>query len=152
MSKLTGPQIAECSTWLSIVSKLFGTRMSILLEPHGLTQGQFSILNHLTRQRLEGGSRISEIAAAVEVEQPAVTKTIAKFRNMGLVEIVGSPTDKRAKLVSPTPAAGQLLGEIYRDMGPDLFQVFGSLADGDVDELTKMLKQLGRWLDQNRLG
>lgn len=151
MSKLTGPLIAECSTWLSIVSKLFGTRMGVLLEPHNLTQGQFSILHHITRQRIAGGSRVSEIAAAVEVEQPAVTKTLAKFQNMGLVEIVASKTDKRSKLVSATPAADQLLGAIYQDIGPDLHTVFSALDDDAIAIFAQQLKQLGLWLDANRL-
>lgn len=153
MSPLTGPQIAECSTWLTIVSKLFGTRMQILLERHDLTVGQFSILNHLMRHQGEGaGVRISDIAAAVEVEQPAVTKTVAKFQTMGLVEINSSPKDKRAKLVHVTPAAGPLLGKIYQDIGPDLMQAFSSLEPEGVGQLTQLLKQLGRWLDTNRLG
>jgi MarR family transcriptional regulator, transcriptional regulator for hemolysin len=151
MSTLTGPLVAECSTWLSIVSKLFSTRMGVLLEPHGLTQGQFSILHHVVRQPQGSDSRVSEIAAAVEVEQPAVTKTLAKFQNMGLIEMTPSATDKRAKLVKATPQAGQLLGKIYQDIGPDLFQVFNALEDTDLDVFITQLTTLGRWLDENRL-
>ena len=151
MDKLTGPLVAECSTWLSIVSKLFGTRMGVLLEPHGLTPGQFSILHHITRQQLEGGSRVSEIAAAVEVEQPAVTKTLAKFQNMGLIEMTPSTTDKRAKVVKARPEAGQLLGKIYQDIGPDLFQVFNVLDVKEIETFAQQLKTLAQWLDANRL-
>lgn len=151
MTHLTGPLVAELSTWLSIVSKLFGTRMGRLLDPHGLTQGQFSILHHITRQRLPGGMRVSDIAAAVEVEQPAVTKTLAKFQNMGLVEITSDAKDKRAKAVVATPAAGALLGAIYADIGPDLMQVFQSVDPDEVETLAHHLKQLGQWLDKNRL-
>lgn len=151
MTSLTGPEVAECSTWLTIVAKLFGTRMQLLLEPHDLTQGQFSILHHITRQPPGQGVRISDIAAAVEVEQPAVTKTIAKFQIMGLVESIASPKDKRAKLVTATPAAGMLLGKIYQDIGPDLMKVFGAIDAGEVRMFTAQLKQLGQWLDANRL-
>jgi len=152
MSEIPGPVVAECATWLSIVSKLFGTRMAGLLAPHGLTPGQFSILHHIARPTIAGGNRISEIAAAVEVEQPAVTKTITKFRSMGLVQVTDSKTDKRVKLVNPTPKAGELLQEIYADIGPDLAQVFGALDMGAVKAFSTQLKQLGQWLDDNRLG
>lgn len=151
MTHLTGPLVAECSTWLTIVSKLFGTRMQLLLEPHGLTPGQFSILHHILRQPSGKGCRISDIAAAVEVEQPAVTKTIAKFQNMGLVEITASTSDKRAKLITAGPAAGALLGQIYQDIGPDLLNAFTSIGADDIQQFTALLKQLGTWLDQNRL-
>ncbi|PLS23193.1 MarR family winged helix-turn-helix transcriptional regulator [Neptunicoccus cionae] len=151
MAELTGPIVAECATWLSIVSKLFNTRMGELLAPHGLTPGQFSILHHLTRQRLEGEHSISQIAAAVEVEQPAVTKTISKFQNLGLVEIVAHPSDKRSKLVRPTPEADRLLGAIYQNIGPDLFKVFNSLNGTDIEGFAAQLKTLGQWMDKNRL-
>ncbi|AKS45534.1 DNA-binding transcriptional regulator, MarR family [Octadecabacter temperatus] len=126
--------------------------MATLLEPHGLTTGQFSILHHITRPAIGGGSRVSEIAAAVEVEQPAVTKALAKFQNLGLVEIVSHKSDKRAKVVSATPAAGALLGRIYQDIGPDLQKVFGSIDEAELEAFAKTLKQLGQWLDANRLG
>lgn len=151
MTPLTGPLVAECSIWLSIVGKLFATRMGVLLEPHGLTPSQFSILHHVTRQRLPGGHSITQIAVAVEVEQPAVTKTIAKFQNLGLVTIAGHPSDKRSKLVQATAAADALLGTIYQDMGPDLFKVFESLNGSDIAAFAAQLKTLGQWLDQNRL-
>jgi len=151
MTALTGPLVAECSTWLTIVTKLFGTRMQVLLEPHDLTQGQFSILHHIVRQPPGQGVRISDIAAAVEVEQPAVTKTIAKFQVMGFVETVASPKDKRAKLVIAKPEAGMLLGKIYQDIGPDLMQVFGAVDADGIVEFVAQLKQLGQWLDANRL-
>jgi len=151
VTALTGPLIAECSTWLSIVSKLFNTRMSVLLAPHQLTPSQFSILHHVTRQRLEGGHTISQIAAAVEVEQPAVTKTITKFQNMGLVEIEANSSDKRSKLVRATSKADRLLGTIYQEIGPDLFKVFDSLNGSDIATFAAQLKTLGQWLDKNRL-
>lgn len=151
MTALTGALIAECSTWLSIVSKLFNTRMGVLLAPHQLTPSQFSILHHVTRQRLEGGQSISQIAAAVEVEQPAVTKTMNKFQNMGLVKFDAHPSDKRSKIVRATSEADRLLEMIYQDIGPDLFKVFDSLNGSDIETFAAQLKTLGKWLDENRL-
>lgn len=151
MPQLTGPTIANLSIWLSIVSKLFNARMGVLLAPHGLTPGQFSILHHVTRQRISGGHSISQIASAVEVEQPAVTKTIAKFQNMGLVQLSAHPTDRRSKVVRAMPEADRLLGQIYQSIGPDLATVFNSLNGTDVDGFAAQLEALGKWLDHNRL-
>lgn len=151
MTPLTGPMIAECATWLSIVSKLFDTRMGHLLAPHGLTPSQFSILHHITRQRIDGGHSISQIAAAVEVEQPAVTKAVTKFQNMGLVNIDAHPSDRRSKIVRAKPEADMLIGTIYKTMGPDLSNVFSSLNGSDIERFAAQLKTLGQWLDKNRL-
>ncbi len=152
MSKLDAGLVTECATWLSIVAQLFGSRMNVLLEPHGLTPGQFSILHHIARQRIAGGMRVTDIAAAVEVGQPAVTKALAKFRNLGLIDLAGNPHDKRSRHVTPTPAAAELLDTIYRDIGPDLFRTFGAIDPDEVRNFATQLKKLGRWLDQNRLG
>ncbi len=151
MPKLTGAMVAECTTWLSIVSQLFGNRMSILLKPHGLTLGQFSILHHITRQKIGTGNRVSDIAAAVEVGQPAVTKALSKFRNMGLVAFGETLTDKRAKTVVALPAAGALLGTIYQDIGPELFRVFSVVDTEALEGFLSQLKVMGHWLDDNRL-
>lgn len=151
MTNLTGQIIAENATWLSIVSQLFSGRMSALLKPHGLTLGQFSILHHITRTKLTGGNRVSDIAEAVEVGQPAVTKALHKFRDMGLVEFKDSPSDKRATYVIARPEASELLNIIHKDIGPDLFQTFASLGDEEAAQLAQLLKQLGTWLDKNRL-
>ncbi len=151
MTKLTGPIIAENATWLSIVSQLFSNRMNTLLKPHGLTLGQFSILHHVARQKIPGGNRVSDIAAAVEVGQPAVTKALHKFQAMGLVDLKEGVTDKRSTNVIARPEASKLLDTIHKGIGPDLSQTFASLGDEEAAHFAKLLKQLGEWLDKNRL-
>ena len=151
MTGPSGPKIGECATWLSIVSQLYTTRMNALLAPHDLTLAQFGILHHIVRPENSGGSRISDIAAAVEVGQPAVTKAIAKFRTLGLVVLDESPGDKRSRIVRPTPLANQRLTEIRKSIGPDLGQMFGAMDQADFAIFAKSLKRLGMWLDQNRL-
>ena len=151
MSKPTGQVIAENATWLSIVTQLFGTRMVTLLKPHGLTLGQFGILHHVTQVPVNKSQRVSDIAAAVEVGQPAVTKALHKFQTMGLVRLDDDLADRRATLVFTLPEATALLGRIQQSIYPDLSDVFASLAAEDAQELARLLKALGQWLDQNRL-
>lgn len=151
MKKLTKELMGECATWLSIVSQLYTSRMNTHLEKHGLTLAQFSILHHMARPELGGGSRISDIASAVEVGQPAVTKTISKFENMGLVELVPVAGDQRVRCAKALPKAHMLIGEIRQSMGPDLFAAFSAIDDENIELFADSLKQFGRWLDQNRL-
>ena len=151
MSNPTDPVIAENATWLAIVSQLFSTRMNTLLKPHGLTLGQFSILHHIAARNLSRGNRVSDIAAAVEVGQPAVTKALHKFQVMGLVDLESGPSDKRSTHVVVRPVASELLDAIYKDIGPDLFRTFASLGDEDAARFAELLKRFGTWLDKNRL-
>ncbi|MEP1768585.1 MAG: MarR family winged helix-turn-helix transcriptional regulator [Sulfitobacter sp.] len=150
MSNLTPPMVGQTATWLSIVSQLFTTRMASLLEPHGLTPAQFNLLNHITRPDLQGGTRISDIAAAVEVNQPAVTKAAAKFQNMGLIDLIEDKHDKRVRIVKPRPEAQMLIGQIRQSIGPDLFTAFSAIDDDEIEGFLRNLKKLGGWLSDNR--
>lgn len=151
MKKTTPDMMGECATWLAIVSQLYTTRMNTLLADHGMTLPQFSILHHVANPRMQSGSRISDIANAVEVGQPAVTKTMAKFQNMGLVDLIEDPKDKRARHVQPLPKAMETVSQIRQSMGPDLFSVFSAIDEDRFEEFANGLKQLGQWLDKNRL-
>ena len=121
--------------------------MTNLPEPHSLTLGQVGILHHIVRQRSRGGSRISDIAAAVEVGQPAVTKALAKFRNMELVDFADSPTDKRSKIVTARDETTALPDSIHKDIGQDLFRTFSAIDVDEIEWFAMTLETLGGWLD-----
>lgn len=142
--------LREASIWLSIVSQLFVARMNRILEPHGMTLVQFSILNHLARRAIGVGNRIMEIAEAVEAGQPAVTKTVAKFEAMELVETYRVDGDQRSKHVRVLPKGKQALLAIQKDIGPALADMFGVLGDEEMRSSTESLRKLGKWLDENR--
>lgn len=143
-------QHGECATWLSIVSQLYGTRMARLLEPHGMTPAQFNILHHLARADREQGTRISDIAAAVEVNQPAVTKAIAKFEAMALVTLRDDADDKRAKRVTATQGTDALLSKIHSSLTPELAQMFEIFGAEELAQFSRTLQRLGQHLDQMR--
>lgn len=145
----------ELTMRLSIASQLFTSRMETLLESRGLTVAQFGILNHLAR--LQGADRqarplrISDIASAVEVNQPAVTKAVAKFEGMGLVTTEASPDDRRARLVRIAPSGIGLLVELRSLFGPDVRAWSTLWSPEEVDRFNRDLEKLARWLDANRL-
>lgn len=85
-----------------------------------------------------------------QLEQPAVTKALAKFQNMGLVELRPSTTDKRSKTVIATAKTGQLLGTIYQGIGPELHKTFSVIDPDNIEAFIKQLKQLGQWMEKNR--
>ena len=143
--------LREGTTWLSIVSQLFTSRTNRLLEPHGMTLVQFSILNHLARRRVGEGDRISDIADAVEALQPAVTKIIAKFERLGMVEVFQKAGDKRSKHVRISDKGNEILIETQKALGPELARIFSSLEPDEMESLVDLLQKLGIWLDKNRL-
>ena len=151
MTQITGSMIGKTAIWLSIVSQLFGTRLGVLLQPYGLTVGQLSILSHIVRRCGAGQDRVSDIAAAVEVNQPAVTKALYKFQTMGLVDFVDNQQDRRSKTVVPRPEASVLLEQIYQGLAPDFTEAFRCIGDENIEPFAETLQKLGKWLDDHRL-
>lgn len=143
MTRPDFPPIVRLARALSITTQLYQSRMSQLLAPHDLTVAQFGVLNHLSRQGEEGQS-VGEIAAAVEVNQPAVTKMVQKFDRLGWL----ARTGRRLRL----SAAGQAaLGAVQRDLGPDFGRAFAGWSDEEQGTLTALLERLARHYDANRL-
>lgn len=140
----------KLGTALSINTQLFSTRMGVFLDGFGLTEAQFSVLNHLARRMPEGQS-VTAIAAAVEVKQPAVSKMVAKFEGMGWARFEVLSNDARAKQVFLTLAGGAHLLEVQRALLPDYVQMIEGWSDEEISTLTAQLFRLVGWLDQNRL-
>lgn len=71
-----------------------------------LTMGQYTTLI-----RLHYGDRcgISEIASHLGITNPAASQLIDRLVQMGLIERVEDPTDRRAKQLSLTPKSRTLL-------------------------------------------
>ena len=141
----------NCATWLGIVSQLYSTRMGQVLMRHEMTLGQFGILNNLARRAEAAPQRISDIAEAVEVNQPAVTKTIASFETLGFVDLTSDRKDRRAKLVKINADGIAHLSKIHQSIAPEMAGMFSGFLSYEVDQLTDGLKKLAIWLDENRL-
>lgn len=142
--------LREGALWLSIVSQLFTSRMNSLLAPHEMTFTQFSILNHLLRVADSKGQRVSDIANAVEAQQPAVTKFVAKFQKLGWLESVENEGDRRSKKIRITDLGRSAVYEIQADIGKDLSEVFGSLDKSELAAFVISAKKLGTSLDRSR--
>lgn len=141
---------AKLGAALSISTQLFSTRMGVFLDRFGLTEAQFSVLNHLARRMPEGQS-VTAIAAAVEVKQPAVSKMALKFEGMGWARFEATQGDARSKHVFLTSAGKEHLQQVQRALLPDYLNMLDGWSDEDIEALTAQLFRLVGWLDKNRI-
>lgn len=135
---------------LGIATQLHNTRMSKLLDKFEITYPQFSILMHMMQPQ-NANQTITQIASAVEVNQPAVTKIVKKFENMGLVTTTKTDGDSRRKAVKLTQSGADFIGRVQAHLLPDFLACFEQWAPEDVAELTNLLTNLNTWMDKNRL-
>lgn len=133
------PLPARFGQQLGVVSTLYRGLIERLLAPHDVTWAQFTLLLHLARRG--GPSRISEIAAAIELTQPAVTKVVQKFVNQGLVEVRRDDADARNRPVRITAEGMARLTAMQRSFGP----VFDDLLQGwEAQDLERLIADLTR--------
>lgn len=145
-------EVTELLTRFGIAAQLFQTEMEKRLAPFGLTLAQLSVLSHLARRQGEGAppQRVTQIARAVEVQQPAVTKMVAKFEGAGWVALIADPEDRRAKAVRITPQGLQHLGQLRRGLFPELGQWLAGWPAAQRARFTEDLRAFGGFFEAAR--
>lgn len=113
----------------------------------GLTLTDFEILLRLGAGHGAGaGQRIGELAGAVRLSQPALSRAVARLADRGFLTRSGSPADARCVLITLTPAGRDilaaaagvharviseaLLGRLSPDEQELLARVLARVADG----------------------
>ncbi|MEQ9641950.1 MAG: MarR family winged helix-turn-helix transcriptional regulator [Alphaproteobacteria bacterium] len=139
----------RATNWIMICAQLIGTRGRHLLAATDLPPPQFIMLNHFSHHP-EREQRVADIAAAFEVNQPAVTKTLQKLVTKGFLEVRAGEQDRRARFHKIT-SAGLAAHAKARDVfGPDLATVFADWSDDELAQFIRLLDKLKVYLDDNR--
>ncbi len=139
----------RATNWIMICAQLIGTRGRHLLAAADLPPPQFVMLNHFSHHP-EREQRVADIAAAFEVNQPAVTKTLQKLVAKGFMEVRAGERDKRERYHKVTPAGLAAHAKARALFGPDLATVFDGWSEVELAELNRLLDKLKVYLDENR--
>jgi len=134
---------------LAIVHQLAATRLNRALRPLGITLTHVSVLFHLAGA--SDGCSVGEIAAAMEVNQPAVSKTLRALAERGAVTVDTPADDARRRTVRLTPHGTKLLTKAMRAMHPETTLTFAGLTDNRLAHLLNLLAEVRTHLDDARL-
>jgi DNA-binding MarR family transcriptional regulator len=93
------------------------------------------------RRLADGPLKLNELAEALDSDAPSVTVAVNDLEKRGLVERRAHPDDRRAKLVSLTPAGKRTLAAArsVTERAPD---AFAAMAGKDVGVLLRILEPL----------
>jgi DNA-binding MarR family transcriptional regulator len=103
-----------------------------------LSRTELSVLKALDH----GPARITELACAERISQPAITLVVNRLQERGWVSRGADPSDGRAVLVSLTDAGRQVIArqrEAYRELVRD---GLAALDDEDVSVLSRAVELL----------
>lgn len=108
-----------------------------LRESTGLPPGRVRVLRWLT----DGALTLSELADAIGSDAPATTVIVNDLEERGLVVREPHPTNRRAKLVSLTPA-GRAIAVRARKVIERAPAAFADIAPADLAALARIIDAL----------
>jgi len=112
---------------LQRAARAVARRFDDVLRPHGLTNGQFSLLMSLNRPE---PATIGSVAALLAMDRTTLTAALKPLARRGLVKITVDPTDRRSRrlilttaghavLIAAVPAWRQEHAAVDRDLADD---------------------------------
>ena len=117
------------------LSRLFLTRTSVCVS-----RTEVGVMRTLR----SGPRRITELAAEERVTQPAITLLVNRLGERGWVERIPDPSDRRAVLVSLTPAGEEAFERLRAEYRALLHEEMASLDDGEVATLASAVEILDK--------
>jgi DNA-binding MarR family transcriptional regulator len=132
---------------IGIIDRLARNRAARLLSPE-LNMSQFIVLNHFVG--LGGNRSLMELARAMQVTKGAMTNTVARLRDKGLIAVKPDPRDGRGKIVSLTPAGRITRNRAVGRLGRGLAGLDAVLSAEELASTLGMLCRLRVWFDLNR--
>lgn len=141
------PLAFQLLTEIGIISQLAQNRAARLLAP-GLNLSQFSLLNHFTR--LGGECSLVQLAGALQVTKAAMSNTVGRLRDKGLLAVRPDPADGRGKLVSLTSAGLAARQHAVRQLAEGLAGLASAITAPELSDALMALRKLRVWFDHNR--
>ena len=112
-----------------------------ILDPMGLNISQLTVLAYFSNQP-NRYQTVTSITAAVDMNQPAVTKIVSYLIRAGWLSKESDPADARKKLLKISSEGLGLVIRAYGKLTPEIDRAFVSLSDQQIDELKQGLKSL----------
>ncbi|APE38592.1 MarR family transcriptional regulator [Nocardia mangyaensis] len=139
---MTAPANARTAPDLSYLldrtSHVLRTRMASALGEIGLTARMHCVLVHA----LEGERTQAQLADLGDMDKTTMVVTVDALEKAGLAERKPSSADRRARIISVTPAGAELAARSVEIADGVHEAVLGSLPKGDRDVLLRALNRL----------
>ncbi|BDH45936.1 MarR family transcriptional regulator [Salmonella enterica subsp. enterica serovar Choleraesuis] len=100
----------------------------------GLTQASWTTLMQLSLQGEQ--TTVSELAYALGIELPPLTRTLATLEERGFINRVADTADRRVKLISLTDAGREVLEAVSQEIEKCQQRVTNNIPEPVMDEFS----------------
>jgi DNA-binding MarR family transcriptional regulator len=136
------PELAtEVADLLHHVNHAIRRRAAAEAEPNSVTSSQMRAMRMLVRR--DTPMRMSELADALGIVRRSATSVVDDLEQLGLVERVGDPVDRRAVGVLLTAAGRKVMADARRRRRTAAGRVLAPLGDSDLKALRALLLRVG---------
>ena len=111
---------------------------NVAAEAHGISDA--TALPLVLIGRMEGEPRQNALAEAVGIEGPSLVRLLDQLEKAGLVVRKEDPTDRRAKVLSLTPAGKKVVAGIEADLHRLRDVVFASVSAADLEASMRVFR------------
>jgi DNA-binding MarR family transcriptional regulator len=134
-------RIRDCCLCLNVqrAARTLARRFDEELRPHGLTNGQFSLLMSLNRPEPPGMASVSSLLG---LDRTTLTAALKPLERRGLVKVATDSSDRRSRRLSLTPEGRTVLASTVPVWERTHLKITTLLDDGDVDCLRRSLRAL----------
>jgi DNA-binding MarR family transcriptional regulator len=120
-------------------ARALARRFDEALRPVGLTNGQFSLLMSLNREK---SARMASVASLLAMDRTTLTAALKPLRRRRLVRVGADPHDRRGRLMSLTAKGRRALIRAVPVWKKTHVAVEALLGDSDPDRLRNNLRAL----------
>jgi DNA-binding MarR family transcriptional regulator len=124
------------------LSLLQGASFARVFAPYGISFGEYLVLAALRRAGPPYQMNPTRLFNSVILSSGAMTKRLDRLEEMGFVERLPDPTDRRGRLVALTDRGRQLVDSAVADHLQNEQRLLGALDEGERDQLAALLRKL----------
>lgn len=109
---------------------------------HDTTLPRFDVMAALWRRR--EGVTMSELSRMLLVSNGNATAVVDRLEAEGLVRRSPSETDRRTVFVALTETGAAAFEQLAAGHEAEVDRLFATLAEADIDQMTEILKRMGK--------
>lgn len=109
----------------------------------GLEQGHLRVLDVLA----DGPLRVGELATALQLELPTVSRRVTRLVELGLVAKVAGQTDRRVQVTGLTDEGHRAIERMREQRRQVVDEILQDWSEAELAELARLLEKLADGVD-----